>query len=217
MPQGKAFAVPCETIVRWEALARTDDRLEPMHEGDHDAGRVAMRDRRGAVGSTASCRSTGYSKRLAALEAEGGDSEPLVDDRQRDRGVRPHASAISTPRSIASAAKSSSNTTPPTPPPPKPPSSLPSASRKPRKPAASSCALRCRWPSSTSRPAARSTPTPFWRRCCKAFRRRRNFRRLRRRSLCWPPWTPARICDAGALSPRHESRQSRRSAGGSPR
>ncbi len=50
---------------------------------------------------------------------------------------------------------------PPTPPPPKPPSSPPSPSRKSKRPAASSCTPRCRWPSSTSPSAARSTPTTF--------------------------------------------------------
>ena len=90
----------------------------------------------------------------------------------------------STPDSIASAAKSSSNRTPPTPPPPKPPSSPPSPSRNSKRPAASSCAPRCRWPSSISPPAARSTPTTFWGRRWKAFRRRRSFRRSRRRRRC---------------------------------
>jgi len=72
------------------------------------------------------------------------------------------------------------------PPPPKPPSSPPSPSRNGRRPAAWDCAPRCRWPGSIIPRAARPTPTTFWHRRCKAFRRRRSSQQSRRRCGSWP-------------------------------
>ena len=154
--------------------------------GDRDAGSAELRQ------ALADYASQGnkfylpfYQGLLAEIEAEGEARKPPWPGSTKRWRWRARPESIgSTPDSTASAAKSSSNKTPPTPPPPKPPSSPPSPSRNSKKPAASSCAPRCRWPSSISPPAARSTPTTFWGRRWKAFRRRRSFRRSPRRRRC---------------------------------
>ena len=104
----------------------------------------------------------------------------------------------STPNCIAFAAKSSLNKTRPTPPTSKPPSSLPSLSRNGKRPAVSSCAPRCRSPSSINPPAARTRPPTCWGRRWKDFRRRRSLRRSRRPRRC------------SRRSPICESRRTRR-------
>ena len=127
-----------------------------------------------------------YRGLLGEIEAEAGDAEAaLAGSTKRWRWRARPESIGSTPNSTAFAAKSSSNKTPPTPPPPKPPSSPPSPSRNSRKPAASNYAPRCRSPSSTNPPAARSKPTKCSGRRSKAFRRRRSFRRSKRLLASW--------------------------------
>ena len=131
--------------------------------GDRDAGSAEFRQALAEYASQGNkffCRSIEGCSRKSKPSGEAR-KPPWPGSTKRWRWRARPESIGSTPDSIASAAKSSSNKTPPTPPPPKPPSSPPSPSRNSKRPAASSCAPRCRWPSSTSPRAARSTPTTF--------------------------------------------------------
>lgn len=174
-PQGKAFAdaVRENNSPQWEALVVSLDGWGRWHEGDRDAGRARMREGVAKLDQLHFVPFDGLFKgTLAALETEGGDlgaalslidSAIAVSDRTGFCNFDAEVHRIRGEILLK-------NTTPPTPLPPKPPSSLPSPSRNSKRPAASSCVPRCRWPSSTSPPAARSTPTPSSRPRSKALR-----------------------------------------------
>ena len=78
----------------------------------------------------------------------------------------------------------------------------PSASRKPKRPAASNCGRRLRWQNSISQAAAPSTRMPFSPRHSKAFRPRRKCRRSRRHWLLSATLRRERNCEGSTSRSR---------------
>ena len=156
--------------------------------GNRDAGLSGMRDGRARLAEAGLIYSVSlYETILAEAEAEAGETDAAVATIDRAiaqcertghrcvRGRKPSHSRRNPPqaRSLQSRARRRS---------------LPRRHRHrstQQGAAASNCAPRCRWRSSTSRPAVPPKPTPSSRPRSKAFRRRRRCRRSPRRRRCW--------------------------------